>query len=341
MKTNKIIIAIIIGFVLTSCFSEKYRIITRVHRDGSCWREIQTIADSMAFLFPYDLSSGWEISQTDTVVDEYLSPKNKKIIMVGKKFNSVDELSEGLHSDKIFPVAKESLKKRFRWFYTYYAFTAVYPEITDKGQVPLENYLNKAEQKFYLQGDMSAYRGMAGWELKEALNDIDDRFMEWYNRSMYGESLDIIMHYAGADFHSKLSAVKDTLYSINKKQMSEPTGVKEVCLILDKYLVTDRFSNLYAENEQAMDSLLEERTKVTDELLNFDLQYELTLPGKIIATNTPLQNEGTLVWGIHLFRFLADDYTLTAESRTVNGWAFAITLLLIVFAVYCFCKSNK
>ena len=340
MKTYKVIIwNIIISIIFTSCFSKNYRIITKVDRKNSYWREIHTIADSISDALPFDLSSGWDISQTDTVEKEYLSLKNKKNIKISKKFNSIDELSTGMRSDIIFPTPKESLKKQFRWFYTYYAFTAIYPEVTDKGHVPIEKFLNKAEQKFYFQGDMSAHRGMNGVELKEQLDGIETNFLEWYTHSMYEECFDVILHYAKDDFQSTLPAVKDTLYSINEKQIKEQPNLNDVCAMLDRHLSTDYFSDLFTKNGQEMENRLEKRLKTTNELLNYNIQYDLILPGKIIATNTELQNDGAMTWNINLYRFLADDYYITAESRATNIWAFAVTLLLVLFSVYSFIKK--
>ncbi len=349
MKTNKIIIWMVISIILTSCFSENYRIITHVNRDGSCSREVSTRVDSISDLFPYDLSSGWDISQTDTVVNEYLSQKVKKNVKVSKKFTSVEALSTGLRRDNILPVPEESLKKRFRWFYTYYAFTAVYPEITEKGSVPMDKYLNEAERKLYLQGDLSGYRGMSGFELKMELDGIEDRFMKWYIRNLYEECFEIIHYYSNAtnmDFRTQLSAIKDTLYSINKEQIeSDPGlnsfGVSDVCGLLDKYFSTNAFTTLYAGKTEEINSMLKSRTKVTNDLLNFSIQYELTLPGKVIMTNTDLRNEDLLLWKVDAFRFLADDYILTAESRVANSWAFIGTLLLIFFAGYCLFRSFR
>ena len=335
MKTNKFIIWSIISIALTSCFSENYRIITQINRDGSCRREIHFKADSISEQFPYDISLGWKISEKDTIVKEYLSEKIRKNFIISKKFNSVEELSADLQHDRVFPTPKESLKKRFRWFYTCYAFTAVYPETTDKGRVPMDKYISKARQKFYLQGDLSDYRGMNGYELKLELDDIETAFMKWYARSIYEECFDIILHHADDDDRSQLSAVKDTLYSLHERKMGEEPKFNDVCTALDLYFATDRFSILYAGNANEMDNIFEERLKVINRLMEFNIRYELMLPGKIMTANTDLQNDGVLVWNVNLFRFLTDDYTLTAESRVANIWAFAVTLLLIVFSVYC------
>ena len=51
-------------------------------------------------------------------------------------------------------IPMERVKKSFRWFYTYYIYTATYKELQDKGPVPLDNYLNKEEQMIWLQETM-------------------------------------------------------------------------------------------------------------------------------------------------------------------------------------------
>jgi hypothetical protein len=155
---------------------------------------------------------------------------------------------------------------------------------------------------------------------------------------MYDEYFQIIAQMTEADFQPTLISVKDTLYSIYKKKFPEQSFnnayKKELSAMLDTFFVTNRFSTLYAENSQKMDDKLNERTKFTDELLRFNIQYELSFHGKIIATNSALQNNGFLVWNVDMFRFLADDYTLTAEWRKANVWAFVIFFVLL-FAAYC------
>ena len=335
-------IVLILSMILTSCSSEHYKVITHIDRNGSGWRTMTTaMTDSITGLFPYDISHGWEVLLTDTAKEEHLSSQSKKDITIRKNFKFLNHLSDDLRTDIIFPVAKESLIKRFRWFYTYYDFTSIYPELTDKGRTPLDEYLNQSEQRFLLQGDQSAYRGMNGIELKEALDDIESRFLKWYNRSVFEENFDVILHHTAADFRSKLPVVKDTLYSIFEKQNHEEASVKDVCLALDNFFSTNLFSKLHSEKEREMNSMLEERMKVIESLQRYSIQYELTLPGKIITANTDLQDGRMLQWNIDLYRFLADDYMLTAQSRTLNLWAFVVTLLLIVFSIYCFMIKQR
>jgi len=114
----------------------------------------------------------------------------------------------------------------------------------------------------------------------------------------------------------------------------------DICKWLDIFFATDYFSKLYVENKNKMEEISDERTKEVNELTKYVTQYELTMPGTILTTNADRQNDGLLSWQINMLKFLADDYILTAESRTVNVWAFAVTLLLLVFSVYCFSRKK-
>ena len=308
MKTNKIIIWCIVSVVLTSCFTQHYRFITHVERNGSCRAEVHEIADSLSSIsFSRWHSSGWEISQTDTLSKNFMLEKNRKYIIISKKFQSVEKMSADT-TRQLYLTPRESLKKRFRWFYTYYEFTAVYPEVTEKGRVPLGQYLNKDEQKFYLQGDMSAFRGVNGWDLAGLVEDIHDHFMRWYSRTVYEESIDIMMQFTDPDLRVQVLDVKDSLYSVHEKQIENFVPMmNEICNWLDKHFVTNYFSELYRGNENKIDKMLEEKTKETDERQKLVIQYDLTLPGKLISTNSDQQNDGTLVWHVNMLKFLADN----------------------------------
>jgi hypothetical protein len=114
--------------------------------------------------------------------------------------------------------------------------------------------------------------------------------------------------------------------------------LKDICSWLDSFFVTNLFSEQYSDVGVKMEDMFDEKIRKFDELRRFDIQYELILPGRLLSTNADLQNEGNPVWNINMLKFLTDDYVLKAESRTVNVWAFAVTLLLIVFAAYYFRK---
>ena len=182
---------------------------------------------------------------------------------------------------------------------------------------------------------------MNGIELKDELDDIESRFMKWYNRSMYEEYFNIIHRYADNTHKAQLPAAKDTLFAVNEKDIEQILGLENMNCILDQFFETAYFSTLYIEKKQEMDHAFEERTRTINESFGFDIRYELALPGNILLANTELCEHGILFWNIDAFRFAANDYLLTAESRAANIWAFILTLLLVLLAIYCWANSRK
>ena len=90
-----------------------------------------------------------------------------------------------------------------------------------------------------------------------------------------------------------------------------------------------------------MDELFEEKGQIA-EIFGYAVQFELSMPGRVLSTNAALQKAGSLVWKVDAFRLLDGDYTLTVKSRTVNYWAFGVTLLLVLLiGGYCWKRYNK
>lgn len=115
-------------------------------------------------------------------------------------------------------IPMERVKKSFRWFYTYYIYTATYKELQDKGPVPLDNYLNKEEQMIWLQGNDDAFRGMNGIEMNDKLDKLEAKFGEWYNRSIYEINWEVIHHFASLQGDTAcLQCLKELKNSVYKK----------------------------------------------------------------------------------------------------------------------------
>ena len=184
MKTNKLLSILLLAVSMVSC-TTYYQVKTRIHPDGSAHREVYAFADS-AFMagdpmknpFMFSLDSGWVVTRFDSVrTHNYFGEEGKINVCAGREEPSVSMFAEQVHpKDPMYrPLVtpQETLTKHFRWFYTYYTYTGIYPELADKGPVPLKNYLNESEQKLWFQGDDTAYRGMNGLEMKELLDRLE------------------------------------------------------------------------------------------------------------------------------------------------------------------------
>ena len=69
------------------------------------------------------------------------------------------------------------------------------------------------------------------------------------------------------------------------------------------------------------------------ELFGAVIQYELKMPGQMISANTTFRDREYLVWKVDAYRLLAGEYSLTAQSRVPNVWAFILTGVLILLGI--------
>lgn len=137
MKTNYFIMAMLLLLSVTSC-STYYRMSSRIEKDGSMYREIYAQGDS-AFLagdkthnpFLFQPDANWQLVNLDSTIkfnfwgeEEKLNVKAcQKISVTDGEYFTVAKSKEHLNS---MAIPMEQLKKKFRWFYTYYIYTATY-----------------------------------------------------------------------------------------------------------------------------------------------------------------------------------------------------------------------
>lgn len=358
MKTNYFIIAMLLILSMTSC-GTYYRMTSRIERDGSMYREIYAQGDS-AFLagdkthnpFLFQLDANWQLVNLDSTIkfnfwgeEEKLNVKAcQKLSVADGEYFTVAKDKEHL-SPMAIPV--EQLKKSFRWFYTYYTYTATYKELQNKGPIPLDNYLNKEEQIAWFHGNDDAFKGMNGIEMNDKLDKLEAKFGDWYNRSLYEINWEVIHHFASQQgdtaYVHRLEELKQSVY---KKHSSERDGsleeadLEEVCSLFDKTCSTMYFSDLYHTNKEMMDALCEKKINIA-EIFYQAIQFELTMPGRLLTSNAKVQKDNLVIWKIDGFRLLAGDYVLTAESRIINYWAFGITLCILLLVLGVFIKLYR
>ena len=339
MKTRKFIIPILV-LLCISC--KTIRTVTTINPNGTGIREVYAKANS-EFLagdksqnpYIFQLDESWTVTNLDPKMGNYN-------VKAGRRFYSVTELSQiQCDNDTIRHLAapKESFTKQYKWFYTYYNFTAVYSNIHSYITIPIDKFLTKEERKLWFQGDFTVFGNMNGMELKEIMDDIEQEFNRWRYMNYYEECFAAIQSVdsrsGNSPYYSILPTIKDTL---SENFDAEINGMERVCNLLDKHLSTKYYSQLYSENSSLTNTKtpLENLVKI---LFDYELVYELVMPGKLVAANTSLND--TLQWRVNAKRFLTDDYTLTAQSRTLNTWAIVITFLLGACSIACLTKIKR
>lgn len=358
MKAKHLFIATVLLLSITSC-DTYYRMTSKIENDGSIYREVYALGDSAfsagdrthnPFLFQID--ADWKVENLDSTIQFNFWGKNEKLnVKVARKIPVVDgeyfTVSREKEYTRPLAVPHEQLKKNFRWFYTYYIYTATYQELPDKGPVPLSNYLNKEEQAIWLRGDNAAYDGLNGIELNDKLDNIEAKFGEWYQRSMYEISWEVIRHFTSQQgdtaYIHRLDELKEAVYNkfLAKQDSWEDADAEQVCNFFDEVCRTEYFSELYKADKEDIDAMGEEKIQVAN-LFYHTIQFEVTMPGRILSTNGRLlKDNNTAIWKIDGFRLLAGDYVLRADSRVINYQAFGITLLVILAALVVFVKLYR
>lgn len=358
MKTNYFIAGIVLMLCTTSC-SSYYRMTSRINNDGSMYREVYTYGDS-AFIagdmahnpFLFQIDTNWQIVKPDSVITfNFWGEEEKLNVKACQNLPVIDgdyfTVAQGKEQMRSLATPIEKLKKNFRWFYTYYTYTATYKELANKGPVPLSNYLNKEEQMIWLCGDDAAYGGMNGIELNDKLDKLETKFTEWYNRSVYEINWEVIHYFVqqqgDSNYLRRLEELKDSVYkepSSQKDTGLEDADVEEVCRFFDKACQTSYYTDLYKTNKEKMDALCDKKISIA-EVFYHAMQFELTMPGRLLSSNAKLQKGNTVIWKLDGFRLLAGDCVLTAESRVIHYWAFGASLLLILAILGVFIRLYK
>lgn len=357
MKTNYFLITMLLLLSMTSC-STYYRTTSRVERDGSMYREIYAQGDS-AFIagdkthnpFLFQPDANWQLVNLDSTTKfNFWGEEEKLNVKACQKLSGVDgeyfTVAKGKEHLSAMAIPMERVKKSFRWFYTYYIYTATYKELQDKGPVPLDNYLNKEEQMIWLQGNDDAFRGMNGIEMNDKLDKLEAKFGEWYNRSQYEVIWEVIRQFTSQKgdtvYVNRLNELKETVYTnhLSGKDSCGDAGIDDVCALFDKVGQTNYYSELYKAHAKAMDNMCEQKIKIA-EVFYHAIQFELTMPGTLLSSNASLSTNNIMVWKIDGLRLLTGNYVLTAESRVINYWAFGLTLLIILATLGIFIKLYR
>ena len=339
MRAIKITLSALVILMVMSCETH-YRMVTKFEQNGKVYREVYAhkyMADSSInpFIFPY-ISSGWLATLFASPVKyNFFGEETEFNIRVWKMSNSIEQYSQEIQCDEemqSFVAPKESLVKKNRWFYTYYSFNAVFKHLKYEAPVPISNYLKEEEQIFWTRGD----KYLNGYETTSYARQIEHKFMNWYYRNVFEISYESIKkRTTGYD----LNADKEEIYEIYRNTYTDiclgeesRTTSEQICTVLDSFYKTRYFSQLYKTHKEILDEEFQKSTSVVAHIGNI-ISYELIIPAKVLQTDAPIIHSDTLIWKVDGMRLLFDDYTLTAEYRVANTWAFVITGLIVVIAI--------
>jgi hypothetical protein len=245
--------------------------------------------------------------------------------------------------DSVMPVL--SWKNKFRWFYTYYEFSETYPLQNPFTTIPVENYLSLVEIETLYGNNSDLYKGKIGIEIRDWLNDMESRSNAWLNRSVYEETYSFLLRNFRFLKNMPVDSVafaraKDSVYL----RFGKDTLLPDVTDNLDTVLNAHFNTRIFTDNDPMTEDLAERYEKEFPDYkrgFNMKLNYQLTMPGKVLETDASFFNGDTLNWKVDQYRFFFTDYTLHAASRKPNYWAFAITAVILILSAFTFLIKRK
>ena len=191
---------------------------------------------------------------------------------------------------------------------------------------------------------------------RQSLSDnIEERFGLWLNHSIYSIAI------------RDMIKIGDSVGLFKEEELQEAGLIDSI----NNHLLTNmdmEFFNIMDDQDNmddlaeiigkiiALDSVDIEKLQIATNRAYLEDKYQndffselgeeysnyLILPGKLIDTNAEEIHGDTIKWQFDFVKCIDSDYTMYAESRTTNNWAYLVSgFILAVAFIIPFLKSRK
>jgi hypothetical protein len=307
---------------------------TQLFPNGEIEKTIVIKGDSTEFEsapFYFMKDSGW----TRTLVP---GDEGKKNLVLTKRFSNYKKLNEIMNpADTNIQVIRvqSHLKKRFRWFFTYFEYSETIMKADPYKTLDWRNYLTENEVRLLKISDEDQRKSDPDFN-EQQYKEIEKRFGEFVIRSAY------------EDYYTRITKVMKT----------EPTLGESLIRINEKKEELYRFL-VDSSNGESSDQLLAsvgkfiggpdlvflqekypDTFRIFDEKMNLwdkvnanSYKFIIRMPGILLETSSD-QIEGIESrWEFTGNDLYFDDVVLSCESRMINKWAFWVGGILLLLGV--------
>lgn len=323
------------------------------------------IQENSSMILPAD--STWEIKTWWEPDDSTKSKPDSVYNYAAKKtFTNYKMLNKALEVDsQIFNKIRieTNVKRKFRWFHTFFEYTETYKKYFPFDYIKPESYLTHEEVAYSFSEDgdylynpkKNIFEPVSIADTNLVLtredsaraetlnNDIENRLEEWQNKNIYEDYYQALVNFFERKDHSAHQALtenKNTLYdSLNLKDIIdfEDSDEKIREMANDIFTKTARILNIAeSEVQLAESSELQSFTKKLT-FLNMNLLYkyhhQTTLPGTLINTNSPEPSGDNCTWDLTIKDFYAFDFDMSATSKITNKWATVVSIAISILLI--------
>jgi len=342
MKTQHFLI-IIVMLLLSFAGCREITVKTTIHEDGSFTRLIIVRGDDSSGVFnaalPYPINASW---QRSLVFDS--TTKNKPYTLTyTKKYSNSDELNAEIQSDTSWRkqiVRSTHIDKRFGFFYSYLSFNETIKETNPFTNLNYHDYLTDDDINL-LKGNVLLIN-----EADSTRFELADKKAEEFIITSLSSGIALDLQKGIKQLNSPTLNHEDVLKymdSITKKVEEFETGDNEI--FIDYYAswtgntevlqLKEIEPPLFAESNKQMELFFQIFT-----MENYNQVVEM--PGLLTETNSisPIGNQ--VNWRVDPIAFVFADYTMYAESRVVNYWAFVVTgVVILLFIILLIVKAFR
>jgi hypothetical protein len=334
-------IRLIFSFILVmmmSCDEPETVVTDIVHTDGSVTRKIEMRNNENKFKISdlqVPLDSTWSIRDSIELSEKGDTTWIKR---AEKLFKNAAEINLSYKTDsganKHIKRSAE-FRKRFKWFNTEYRFAEVIDKRLSYGY-PVSEFMNQEELSyFYSPDDIKSKEENGADSLKyKALKDsVNKKQDEWTTKSLVSEWINYFENLAknksnGDTLFKSLKGREDEIVRLVQQNDSRFDSLWKNGILLREFIGETEALKYTAEADSAMN--------MVTEILFADFKpytVKIIMPGEMIGTNGMLDSAKTLLWPVQSDYFLAEPYTMYAESRIPNRWAWIVSGAFLLFVI--------
>lgn len=337
MKTVYLLVAILLMIIVNSC-TTYYYVYTDVAKNLDVKRSVYaSSADGSSVDFPFVISGRWSISKLPEAYEVDFCDAVVKMTHEASSSGRVGDVSLA-GKDGLNPLLKpsENLDKRFRWFYTYYDYSAEFEGLKDRLPLSFEGYLTDEQLELFFRG-ANPPEGWNGVEMYCLLDDINQNFAKWHSDATYYVMCGIFKPYCTKQQIVALYTLKYRFMEGMEREIMFAMKPDEFEDRLAAVLPESGFGNIYEDNSEAIDQAYEKETEIIG-CFETAFMYTVNLPGRYVAGNAVDSLGSSPTWKVDAYRLMAGDLKLIATSRQVNLWAFLVTFAAIALLLQVFAK---
>jgi hypothetical protein len=339
MKFQKIVkspwkITLILGalmMILPGCLD--IWITTQIRPDGSLEQIVVFQGDSTEIAdvqFAFINDGDWKKEWTKPEKDKYK-------LVLSKEFKSVKELNKTMNpADTNLQVVRinASLQRKFRWFFTRYEYAETILNANPFQGLDCHKYLTDEEIRLIALTEEARKTDPGFDSVKYKVTE--KQFEDYIARSIYEyfyRQLETVLAENKSFTLSKqeLDSKKEYIFKflVDSAKGEKPDeillGIERAIGHPDIQLIRSKYLNRFDGFQKKLDFF----NSASDD----NYKMAIRMPGLLLQTNSPKIEGSETGWELTYYNFFFKEYTMTAESRKVNTWAFIVAGLVLLAAL--------